>query len=304
MRFRWGILVVAAGMVATIMVATIAPVTPARAEVERSQPNTATQCPAGQAACLDATITQMGQRLDGLAASCDHNAVFLLAYLRTTQTYGWARDQPGYFADTPWVNHEDAVFADYYFQAFDGYRTGAAGVPPAWRIALDAASRHQVTATGDLLLGMNAHINRDLPFVLAGIGLTSRDGGSHKPDHDRVDQFLNTVVGPLLDEIAARFDPSATSSGQIGSAAAFQLLVTWRELAWRNAELLAAAPTSGARALVTEEIETTSALQAEALVATNAYLPVLQSSSARDSYCSAHHQAPPPTPYAFGAPSR
>ncbi|HMC08069.1 MAG TPA: DUF5995 family protein, partial [Actinomycetota bacterium] len=313
----WGILVLAAGMVAAI-----APVLPARAGnpvnpepafadwpgllpplVEPYQPNTASQCLTGRAACLGTTITQMRRRLEGMAASCDHNAVFLLAYLRTTQTYGWARNQPGYFSDNAWVNHEASVFADHYFQAFDTYRAGGASVPAAWKIALDAAGSHRVTAIGDLLLGMNAHINRDLPFVLASVSIASGDGSSHKPDHDNVDRFLNAVVGPLLSEIAARFDPGATSYGEAGKAAALQLLVTWRELAWRNAELLTIAPTIGARALVAREIEATAAAQAEALVATSSYLPGFQSASARDSYCSAHHGASSPTPYPFGSAS-
>ena len=55
---------------------------------------------------------------------------------------------------------------------------------PARGRSHDAAKGRQVTGLGNLLLGMNAHINRDLPFVLYSIGLTAPDGSSRKPDHD------------------------------------------------------------------------------------------------------------------------
>ncbi len=203
-------------------------------------------CPRGARNCLDATIAQMQQQFEAEAATCDHTAVFTLAYLRVTQTYRWA---------------------------------GGAGVPAAWSIAFDAARHHSVTALGDALLGMNAHINRDLPYVLAAIGLTGPGGASHKPDHDKIQQLLAATIQPVLDEIAARFDPTATQYGGLGTAGALQLIATWRDLAWHNAELLAAAPTPEARSLVALTIEATSAVEAEALVATNGYLPLLQSSA-------------------------
>jgi hypothetical protein len=37
-----------------------------------------------------------------------------------------------------------------------------------------------VTGSGDLLLGISAHVNRDLPFVLASLGLVAPDGTSRK----------------------------------------------------------------------------------------------------------------------------
>jgi hypothetical protein len=249
---------------------------------------------------VDATIAEMQRRFESLAASCDHKAVFALAYLRTTQTYEWARDQPGYFLDTRWVDQEDSVFADFYFQAFDDRARGG-GIPPAWKIAFDAAARREVTGLGDALLGMNAHINRDLPFALAAVGLAGADGSSRKPDHDKVDQFLAGVIGPLLDEIAARFDPTATAYGPAGTAAALSLLATWRELSWHNAELLAGAHAGPGQDIVAQLIETSSAAEAESLVAGSSYLPLLQSSSARDNYCADHHGDRPPTPYPFGA---
>src|SRR4029450_12336771 len=101
--------------------------------VDEYQPSSANDCVAGRPHCGDATIREGERRCRSLGPAWDHNAVFALAYLRTTQTYKWARDQSGFFTDTPWVNHEDAVFAKYYFAAYDNWAGGARGqVPQAW----------------------------------------------------------------------------------------------------------------------------------------------------------------------------
>jgi Family of unknown function (DUF5995) len=275
--------------------------------VDEYQPSSANDCVAGRPNCVDATIREMERRFRSLGPACDHNAVFALAYLRTTQTYKWARDQSGFFTDTPWVNHEDAVFAKYYFAAYDNWAGGARGqVPQAWLIAFDAAAARQVNGSGDLLLGMNAHVNRDLPITLAAVGMATPDGQSRKPDHDKVDQFLNTVLQPLLDELAARFDSSIihieTPYG-VGYTGLFQTLAVWREQAWRNAQLLASATTPAARALALQEIETSAATQALAIKTANSYVPPVTQSSTRDTYCAAHNGDSPPRSYAFGTPS-
>src|SRR5664279_3734160 len=50
-------------------------------------PNSLDDCVAGRVECVESTIQLMQNRMDPLAAACDHRAVFALAYLRTTQSY-------------------------------------------------------------------------------------------------------------------------------------------------------------------------------------------------------------------------
>jgi len=249
-------------------------------------------CIAGRTQCVEKTVREMTGRFDSLASSCDHNAIFSLVYLRVTQEYLRTIAAP-FFDDTPFVNHEDTVFARYYFSAYDDWATGdIRDVPPAWRIAFDAARAHRVSALGDLLLGINAHVQRDLPFVLYSIGLVAPDGSSRKPDHDRVNQILNRVTDPVEAEIARRFDPTIEYTNlptTLDDFTLFQLLVAWREAAWRNAELLAAAPTAAARQLVAAQIESDAATEANAIILGTQYLPLSGGSAARDAYCAIHH---------------
>jgi hypothetical protein len=255
------------------------------------EPTSSDECAAGKVSCVERSIREMERSLAPLEASCSHRAVFALAYLRTTQSYLRSSQTPGFYRDPAFVNHEEAAFAALYFDAYEDWVAGRVDqVPPSWRIAFRAADARAVSGTGDLLLGINAHVNRDLPFALAEIGLVAPDGRSRKPDHDRVNAMLNGVVEPLLAEESARFDPSMeflpTPFG-VGYTGLMQLLVSWRETSWRHAELLVAAPDAEARARVEAQIETYAAANAAAIVAATRYLAPLTTTADRDRYCAA-----------------
>jgi hypothetical protein len=260
-------------------------------------PSSANLCNRGDLRCVDAAIKEMERRFDPLADRCDHDAVFALTYLRTTEEFRRATTTPGFFQDPPFLNHEDAVFAKYYFDAYDNWHAGRTSqVPQAWRLLFQAADRRQVSAAGNVLLGMSAHVNRDLPYVLEAIGLVKPDGSSRKRDHDQVNVFLNRVTEPLLAEIARRFDPSikglTVQGTSLDETTLFQLIALWREEAWRNAELLVAAPNPVARALVAQTIETTAATKGQLLLTANSYVQPITTSAGRDAFCAAHHDDP------------
>ena len=270
-------------------------------------PNSDNECVAGKLSCVDKVIKEMRRRFEPLGKACDHNAVFGLAYLRTTQTYRWAAAQGDFFQDTPYVNHEDAVFAKYYFDAYDAWSKGdRANTPAAWQIAFDAAQAKQTTGSGDLFLGMSAHVNRDLPFVLASIGLVAPDGSSRKADHDKVNQFLNMVISPLMAEADARFDSEIDGTRDpqmLGFTSTFQMLEAWRETAWRNAERLANAPDAAARAQVAQSIEDYAEGVNATLAVATSYAPPFKTTAARDTWCASHKGDPAPIAYVFGTPS-
>jgi Family of unknown function (DUF5995) len=252
-------------------------------------------CPRGRLRCPRRVVAEMTERWAPLDAECDHRAVFALTYLRTTEEYlRTVSSEPHFFSRPGWVNREDAVFAELYFRAYDRYVEGRP-VPEAWRIVFEANGSPNVTGLGDMLLGMSAHINRDLPYALAHVGLRKRDGRSRKPDHDRVNAFLERVVDPLQRELGERYDPifgiSDAEPVPIDEAGALSVVRAWRENAWRNAERLVLARDDPARLdAVRRSIELQAAAAAQALRAVNT---VPGYASIRNRYCRAG--APPPS---------
>ena len=99
------------------------------------------------------------------------------------------------------------------------------------------------------------------------------------------------MTDDLYAEIARRFDPTIDDGdlpGMADDAALFQIIPSWREIAWRNAERLVSASSDDERAEVAASIEGYAASQAEAIRLASGYGP-LQNSAARDAYCSIHH---------------
>lgn len=309
------------GVVATSLLVAGVGVSPARADTlpyvawstylqgwtDAYVPSSDNDCVSGKPSCLKATRKELGRILGETGKSCSHNAIFALAYTRITQTYAWSRDIEGYYEDEAYMNHMDAVFAKYYTDAYYAYKNGArANVPQSWLTAFDAARDKRVTAVGDLMLGMNAHINRDLPFVLAATGLVRPDGSSGKADYDKVEEFLSGASTAMMAEAAARFDPTLDDiDDPLGAAygTIFQIISAGRENAWRNAEALVSAPTAEARALVAANIESQANTLAQGILVGQSYAPPLTSTTSRDLYCSQHNGDAAPTAYPFGTPT-
>jgi len=243
-------------------------------------------CRSGGDECIDEVIARMEVRLDGLVQSCSHSAIFSLAYLRVTEN---VRDavRSGYFADTKWLNRVDTVFADLYFDTTSRWESGQrAGIPAAWKIALQAEDDRAVSGFGNFMLAMNAHINRDFPYVIAKVGLTAPDGTSHKADHDRYNQRLDSLYSPVFSEEAARFDETFddVNFGTVDETFAGVVMRGWREMVWRHAELLALAKNATQRTFAQRQIETYAALQALVI----RQLFQIPDSARRDAWCAAH----------------
>ena len=245
---------------------------------------TPSRCVNGAWGCIDVTIRDMTRRFDRLAPSCDHDAVFSLLYLRVTEHYKQFAATPGNFVDPRKVNYEDAVFSDLYTGAFDDWHAGRpATVPPIWRLAFAAADERQVSGSGDALLGMAAHILRDLPFTLYHIGMVD-----HR-DHLAVNTMLSEVYDPAIRELARRFDQTMSPATIVpGTQETFmQVVVQWREQGWRNAQDLLAAPDAAARQRVADRIEREAWATGLTLYLGTRY-PVQTLTVVRDAYCASH----------------
>ena len=243
-------------------------------------------CADGASTCVDATLDEMYRRYgELLAADCDHNAVFALTYIRVTEIY---KERAASFNEDEYLAHEDAVFAQMYFDAFDAW-AGGAPAPEAWQIAFGSGHDRVMPAIGNILLGINAHVNRDMPYLLEGLGLAGPEGQQRKADHDRFNAYLNEVYDDVITEMTRRFDPATDDFNVPGTTlddfVSFQILPVWREMVWRHAEMLDKAPTPEARHVVEDHIERYAAGQARFI---RTMLGREGSSAARDAWCRTH----------------
>lgn len=210
-------------------------------------------CQQGKPECLELVIQEMERRYEPLEAQQDRDGIFALSYLRTTEKLQQLFDTVG-FENPESIVREDALFADFYFEAYDNYHLDTGNVSQAWQIAFNAAENESVSGTGNLSLGTSAHILRDLPFVL--YELEQQGTPISKADHDLFNQVLLQV--DVLGELAQKFDSTIDDSDLPGISddlERFEVIAFWRELAWQNYQRLRDAPDDISRQQVAAEIE-------------------------------------------------
>ncbi len=199
---------------------------------------------------------------------CDHRAVFATTYLKLTKQLAIALRRPAFFDYRRYLLTQATEFSNVYLRALRAYDRGEP-VPEAWRISFETAAAGDVNGAQDMLLGINAHVQNDMPFVVAALGLRAPDGGSRKPDHDRVNQVLNAAYDHVVAAVTRRYDPQVGLTNSpltpLDDAAGLELAKGWREGVWRNAERLMNAGSDAERAQVAQQIEQNAGLWARAI---------------------------------------
>jgi hypothetical protein len=160
----------------------------------------------------------MGELLAPLEADRDPARFFLGVYLRTTVAVGVAIDAAA-FEDPAWVEEWDVDFAGLYLDALAAHRRDPSTAPHPWRRAFGA--KPGLPPEAHVLLGVNAHINFDLPQSMvrkippADMADADVVARRHR-DHRAIDGVLATQVAledralqgaggrrTLLDRVAA-----------------------------------------------------------------------------------------------------
>lgn len=199
----------------------------------------------------------MDELLAGLEERGDARRHFLAAYRRITVAVHEELGAGG-FLDPAWVEHWDVVFAGLYLDAIEQWNRSERPAEP-WAVAFEAAADERVPPLRHVLLGMNAHVNYDLPQSLLA---TITDDEFADPallarraqDHEHVDLILASRVDAedkelqkverpgdrtLLDRVLTPFNQAATK----------RFLKEARGKVWHNAVALAEARRQGPDAL-------------------------------------------------------
>ena len=199
---------------------------------------------------IPALVERMVADLDRLPEG-DARRFFHSTYLRTTRAVADEIDRGG-FLDGEWLERWDIAFAELYLDALDAELAGEP-VPAPWRIAFDTArTRPELPPLRHILLGMNAHINYDLPQALIAV-ITPEEfddpavRASRAADHTHVDTVLLARVGAEDDEVRASGPVNLLDRilGPVNRAATRRLLAESRAKVWRNTDVLDRARRAG-----------------------------------------------------------
>jgi hypothetical protein len=222
---------------------------------------------------IDELIARMAALLAPLEAAGDKRRYFHATYQRTTIAVAEELKR-GRFADADWVERWDVAFADLYLDALEADLAGREPSRP-WAIAFGAPAG--LPPLRHVLLGMNAHINYDLPQALVAVISDEQFGDAallarREADHRAIDDVLAGRVAAEDDELATLSGPPPLLDrllrplNQLGTQ---RFLREARQKVWANATALSRARRQGpdAYAAALAQLEELSAAKVTALQA-------------------------------------
>ncbi|MCC6413159.1 MAG: hypothetical protein IT270_15965 [Saprospiraceae bacterium] len=206
----------------------------------------------------------------------DRRFIFLRCYgLMSTNMANAIRDDR--FADPPWVKTLMLGFAHYYFEALEKYNRLPEQAPAAWRQVFDASQKPGVHVLQNLLLGVNAHINYDLPLALYDclhhdwplFDETKRK--IRKDDHEAVNQIICDTIDMVQDTVVEPLSPAMSVvdrlMGRMDEWLLSQLITGWRHDVWHVTQTLLEAPDEAGRETIRQDQERRVLERAESLIA-------------------------------------
>jgi Family of unknown function (DUF5995) len=198
---------------------------------------------------IEEPIARMAALLESLQAAGDQRRYFHATYQRTTIAVA-ERLAGGGFHDPAWVERWDVAFADLYLDALEAALAGRRP-PGPWEVAFSAPA--ELPPVRHVLLGMNAHINYDLPQALLAV-ITDEEFADpvllarRESDHRAIDDVLASRVGAEGDELAGLSGPGSAADrllAPLNRRATGRFLREAREKVWANAVALSRARASG-----------------------------------------------------------
>jgi len=204
------------------------------------------------AGMIEELIGRMAALLESLQATGDPRRYFHATYQRTTIAVAEELKRGG-FVDPEWVERWDVAFADLYLDALQAALAGGEPSRP-WAIAFGAPA--DLPALRHVLLGMNAHINYDLPQALLAV-ITDEEFADpvllarRESDHRAIDDVLASRVGAEGDELAGISGPGSSLDhllAPLNRRGTRRFLREAREKVWANAVALSHARTRGPEA--------------------------------------------------------
>ena len=171
-------------------------------------------------------------RTAALAAG-DASGYFPALYSRVTARIGASIDE-GAFADGPGIDRFATRFASHYVAAADDHLRGAR----CWQACWNVASDQRLLIVQHLLLGINAHVNYDLPRAVVEVADERGDLMSIRHDFDAVNDVLAATYDDVIKDLD-RVSRWVNGAARVGGGRAFNFsLRLARARAWQAASAM------------------------------------------------------------------
>lgn len=155
--------------------------------------------PTPQPITIDGVVRVLDEIIDDCLRKGSCLGYFAALYRRVTVGVR-RRVENETYVDGTRMERLDVLFAQRYIDAYFRHRRGQRPTE-AWAYAFSAGHDERPIVLQHLLLGMNAHINLDLPIASATI-LDRHDPDGFKADFHAVNDLLGALIDEIQDEIA------------------------------------------------------------------------------------------------------
>lgn len=201
---------------------------------------------------VDDAATRLRAAERHLRGRSDRRSVFLTVYAEMTAAVE-AGIEAGHFEDPDWVRTYTVSFANRYRRALVDFERGR-DLPGPWAIGFGASTNGATVFLQDALLGINAHINHDLPYTLRDVAIDPNRPAKRR-DHRRINDVLRQLIDVVQRTLAAVYGAEGYRALDRGLGRLDEQLTIFglresRELAWHNATRLVDARWSMVRRLV------------------------------------------------------
>lgn len=188
--------------------------------------------------------------------------------MATTHTIGQWIDQ-GVFLDNQAMARYVVAFGNEYRRAVADSVAGERDrIPVAWQQSFDACDEGS-SVFQCLMLGVNAHINRDLPYAVIEAGVDVNCTRCSQ-DYFRVDDVMRLSIPLVRRRIASAYGADLPLTqrwfGRLVDAGMARAIRQTRRNSWTHAQLLARAETESARAHVDQMIEEYAAIEGQKIL--------------------------------------
>lgn len=138
----------------------------------------------------------------------------------------------GAFDDPEFLSRFDARFGYYYFNALQTYLQGKTA-PHAWQSAFETVRNRHASPLICMALGINAHVNNDIPQVLIDTGAQLR----HSKDYFLVNQIIERSIYEVIDSLEvsnSRLNPQRRLLKPLYKLSMKFLIRIWRYNSWQK----------------------------------------------------------------------